>query len=82
MAESTESVSGARGRLVLSQNGREILSLGRKGVFVCGVLMAAIMGLSTLRHLGQTRWARWERTLTVCGAERQECRDRVTAQQE
>jgi hypothetical protein len=82
MAESAESVSGALGRLVLSQNGREILSLGRKGVVVCGVLLAATMVTSTPRHLVQTRWARLERTLAVCGAERQECRDRETAQQE
>lgn len=86
MAERVEAAANSQERLVLSQGGRELVSLGRKGMVVCCVLFAALTSVSGLRHLNLalngSRGERLMRELAVCGAERQECRDRVTVEHE
>lgn len=75
MEDDSKSVPAAQDRLILSQGGREIVSLGRKAV--CGIMIAVTMGLLALSSK-PARTERSMRVLAACGAEQQECRDRVT----
>lgn len=77
MEDDSKSVPAAQERLILSQGGREIVSLGRKDVAVFGLMIAVTMVLSVLGSK-PARTERSIRALAACGAERQECRDRVT----
>lgn len=69
-------------RLALSYGGREVFSLGRKGIVIAVALFAGAQLLGGLHSLARPRTAGELalRELVACGAEQQVCRERLSIQ--